>query len=434
MSESIAGSYATLAGIEIVNNSRTFGYLKAGLGPGSISVYGDCGGCPNIVELLDCDDVTGYDRPSADNAPWYSSDNPESGDFLGFLMDEFEGLNSPFMRPFKETVGNGGVLSRSRLKSREMTWRGFLFGKTCCSVLYGLRWLSKTLSRLDSDCQDCFGDDLELLVCCPDADESGVSAFRTIKAVGLTEGPTILNEHKTCTSDCSMGCGGSCILEIEFTLVAVQPWLYSPEIPVYNCVPMADGAQDAAPDSDEECPPFNCSDSLFESAGPCQLPLLPPTATYTNLCFDSVNPQINRANYLSVPRVLWNSLDEVVPVITISNRGPTTVPGVALSFYSSPDGNPCGDLLLNTPECDNLCDDLMIAQIPGGSDFYIDGRTRKMSLICQDTNTAFPGERHTNGPWSWPSFSQYGFCMRISFNDVQEDNLCVSLSLVPRTF
>lgn len=375
-----------------------------------------------------------YTSPAVDGSPWYSPDVPESKDFLGLIVDEFKGMDSPFKRTVSESVGNGAVLNRSRLGSRQLKWKGYLFGATCCSVQYGLRWLTKSLSRFGTTCKDCFGDDLELLVCCPDNGESPESPFRLLKGVALVEGPVITNEHKTCSSGCSYGCGGSCILEIEFTLVASQPYFYSPPLPVYDCVVLGDGADDSFIFSDIACPPFNCSDALFEAAGPCQLPVLPPTATYSSLCFTNAEGTFNRANYLSVPRSSWKFLEEVVPVITVTNFGPITSTGVKLSFYSSPDGNPCGDLLLNPPECDNLCDDLVLTNLPGGSTFYIDGRTRKMSLICGDNNTAFPGERHSNGPWSWPVFSDIGFCMQVLFQDLTEDSICVSLSLVPRTF
>jgi len=341
--ESAAGTYAELAGIEIVNNTRVMSYLENGLGPASLNIYGDCNGncgCSNLIELLDCPGVTGYVDPATDIAPWYSADISESADFLGFYADEFTGLDSPFTRDVKQTVNNGGVLSRSRLSTRELTWRGYLFGATCCSVQYGLRWLSKTLSRFNVPCKDCFGDDLEFLFCCP-AVSGSIDPFRTLKGVGLTEGPIIVSERATCRSGCSSGCGGSCIIEIEFTLVASQPYFYSTEIPIYNCINLAEGALEGAPAPELDCPPFDCSDPLFTVAGACQLPSLPPIATYSNTCFDSIELLFDRINYISVPRSYWGDLEEVVPVITISNFGPLTSDGVKLSFYTSPDDNPC---------------------------------------------------------------------------------------------
>ena|SRR5688572_1799682 len=439
MADSIAGSYATLAGIEFVNDHRTFSYLANGLGPSSLNIRGDCG-CSNIVELLDCPEVTGYISPETDNAPWYSADNPASAGFLGFLTDEFEGMNSTFTRQVSENIGNGGVLNRSRLGTREMTWRGFLFGSSCCSVQYGLRWLSKTLSRFDSQCRDCFGDDLELLVCCPDADApaTGIaSPFRLLKGVGLISGPEILSERKTCTSNCSGGCGGSCILEVEFTLVATQPYFYNTPVPVYDCINLLENATTPVTDDSVDCGPEDCSDVFFGVDGLCEQPALPPTAVYTNSCFGTMITPL--ATYLTVPSSAWTELEEVVPVISITT-GPLSVARLQLGFYTSATDNPCGDLLSYPPDCDVVCDELGIIAIPANSTFYIDGRTQKMSVICPNQQP-FPGERLTTGPWSWPSFSCYGFCLEILFDSAPGaftssgyEFTCVSLTLVPRTF
>lgn len=432
MAESIAGTWASIAGIEIINDSRTFSYLKNGLGPGSVSVYGDCG-CSNIIDLLDCPGITGYITPSQDDAPWYTADIPASADFLGMVVDKFEGLNSPFTRSVQQAIGNGGILTRSRLKTRELHWSGFLFGTTCCSVQYGLRWLTQTLSRFGTNCSDCFGDDLELLICCPQEGESTTgnnSPFRTLKGVALLEGPTIISERKTCTSNCSSGCGGSCILEIEFTLVATQPYFYSPEIPVVDCANLFDGAVPPYTDIDVPCGPFDCSNLVNCSSG-----ALPPTATYVNNCIDPFITPL--ANYYTVPRSSWNEFDEVVPIISITT-GIYQLGHIKLGFYSSSSGNPCGDLVNDPPDCDIICDSLDITAIPPLSTFYIDGRTRKMAIICND-GTAWAGERLTAGPWSWPSFNCLGFCMEVQFESNGTVNpgervSCVSISIVPRTF
>lgn len=434
MPETSAGTYATLANVEIINNQRTLTYLQNGLGPGSLTVHGDCGNCENILELLNCPGITGYIDPETDVAPWFSPTIPESKEFLGLFVDEFDGLSSPFTRDVSETVNNGGILNRSRLSTRSMTWRGFLFGGTCCGTYYGLRWLSKTLSRFDANCRDCFGDDLELLVCCPCEGQSGIEAFRTLKGVGLLEGPVIQSQRKTLSSGCTTaGCSGSCIIEVEFTLVATQPYLYSEEVAVYDCVSLGLNGVTPVTNAEEPCGPFDCSDAILEAN--CPSPEVPPAATYQNSCLTDVELNLTRALYLTIPRIVWPDLEEVVPVITIDNNSGFALTGVKIGFYTSDSNNPCGDLLENPPECAALCDELVIGYIPGQSSFYIDGRTRKMALICDNNNTAFPGERHTNGPWSWPTFNSEGFCMEIQFVDEpQADDVCVSLSLIPRSF
>jgi hypothetical protein len=429
MSESAAGSYASLGGTEIVNDERTVAYLLNGLRPPSLDVRGSCS-CENIAELVG---DAPYTTPEIDDAPWFSSDIPESGRFAGFLVSEFEGMGSTFTRAITETIHDGAILGRGRLNARTMVWKGFLLGADCCAVAYGLRWLTKVLSDI-GDCRDCDGEDLELLVCCPEiisesfgiVDTEGVEALRKLKNVGLIVGPTVLSNHKTGCGNC----GASCITEIEFSLVAAQPFMYSAPIPLYECESLALNKSTRVSDSDVSCAPTNCADILLEST--CPSPDLPPTATYTNSCF--VESPIYSALYLTVPRAAWGSLEEVVPVITIST-GPLSIQSIILGFYTSISDNPCGDLITNPPNCDVMCDELKIIVIPPLSKFYIDGRTKQMALICND-GSVFPGEPLTAGPWSWPSFSKFGFCLEVLFPDnsttPSSADVCVSLTIVPR--
>lgn len=427
MADSVAGSFAMLAGTEIVNDQRTTNYLQNGLRPSSLQVKGNCG-CENIRELVGCDPLP-YTTPATDNAPWYSADIPESARFAGFLMTEFEGMGSTFTRSTAETIHDGAVFGRGHLGGRSLTWTGLLLGQDCCAVAYGLRWLTKTLAQ-SSACRDCSGDDLELLVCCPvSGSEPGVEAFRKLKNVAAISGPTILDEHVTgCGS-----CGASCVMEIEFTLMAAQPFFYSEPVPVYNCIVLGPNGVEPVTDSTTECPVTNCGDFITDIL--CPPPVLPPTATYSNPCFTDNSPYL--ATYLTFPRSLWDFLEEVVPVISITTGG-GPVTDIQIGFYSSASGDPCGDLLLNPPLCDVICDEVRILGLPANSTFYIDGRTKKMALICGATSI-FPGEPLTQGPWSWPSFSDFGFCMEIKYPDpvssgLSFNDVCISVSLVPRTF
>lgn len=683
MSDSVAGAAAWLGGTEIVNDSRTIAYMRNGIKPETLTVNGDCG-CSNTLALAGCDDE--YTTPAEDVAPWYDPAIPESAEFAGFLSTEFEGLNSTYARSVTESIGDGATLGRSRFGSRTMTWKGFLFGSSCCGVAYGLRWLGKKLQGTKNCGNNCFGDDLELLVCCPTLEAaqglgpnlvcnssfdnssvyyagtgntvitwmdipnySGIGAlqvsnpvggsitfstgsasssncfmavtanksyklsfyikgntgaasqivgvtfnwynnldafigqtvlsdigsdsssdwslltatgtsplaatsvrinftigdgltlpneihiiddvalnqvnyapivdpFRTIKNVSLLDGPVISSERKM-GSTCGGTCGGATAIEIEFSLIGAQPWLYSAPIPVVNCVPVdsnsvpiiggvlsgtitnnpllaagtsitstafaslplvvsegvlylildplgiagqpetvlvtahtagsttitvkrgqlgtiarqhASGTQWQLA---SDCAPVNCGDALtYELVNQlglsCAPPSLPPTSTYVGCYVPDVNTY--RAVYITAPRAMWNSLSEVVPVITIQTGGLPLI-GARIGFYSSADGNPCGDLINVPPACDLVCDTLSIVGIPANSKFYIDGRTNKMSLIC-GTNAVFPAEPYTLGPFSWPSFDCYGFCMEFAYNPTfTSDELCVSLSLVPRT-
>lgn len=687
MSDNLAGAAAWLGGTEIVNDSRTTAYMRNGIKPETLSVNGDCG-CGNILVLAGCDSE--YTTPAEDNAPWYDSAIPESAEFAGFLSTEFEGMSSTYSRSVTESIADGATLGRSRFGSRQLTWKGFLFGSSCCGVAYGLRWLGKTLQGSKNCGNNCFGDDLELLVCCPsmeaalgygpnilcngsfnndtgfwtstgssainwvnnptfdspgamrtingatgaitfntgstsdplcvlsvigsktyklslqvigaegsdsevlgvtfnwfnslgvalaptvlsnlgsdnDSDwslrEATVTApatavtvridfsigdaftiagqahivdevsfnqtnyapvvdpFRTLKGVSLLEGPLVVSERKM-GSTCGGRCGGSTAVEVEFSLVASQPWMYSAPIPVVNCVKVQENsvpligstlvgrlsvaatnidttlqstdfaflpvvtassnifitldpyAAYGAPEVvrvtghvanstsitvaraqqgttarshpinanpilntfwllQADCSPADCDFGLQElihkEFPACGGPTLPPTPSYSGCITLDINQW--RAVYVTAPRTMWNSLSEVVPVITIETGGLPVI-GARLGFFTSADGNPCGDLINTPPTCDLICDSLYFLSIPGNSKFYIDGRTKKMSLVC-GTNAVFPGERYTLGPFSWPSFDCYGFCMEFAYNQLTgSDEMCVSLSLVPRT-
>lgn len=584
MADNISGSAAWLGGVEIVNDQRTYAYLTQ-CEDFNFKISGNCS-CSNIRELADCD-AEDYVSPAVDEAPWYDPLIPESANFAGFLVSEFNGLGSTFTREIAETISDGGVLGRSRLASRTLTWRGFLFGSTCCAVAYGLRWLGKQFQGTKNCGNSCFGDDLEILMCCPTFDESQglgsnlfskvweegnvdttisnvaqpslgdsgsvrivsddvyaivdsesievspgivyrislpvygstsiqfefsvdwydaldvlistsssgpicstsaggwetcdysatapnnaataifhvtigdgvtdltgeeffidydnveiqgfennpIDAFRTMKNVGLLEGPLIISQRKG-----GCGCGASCIVEIEFSLGSPQPYLYGTPIPVVNCVNAAENSIDIVSSETEDCPPIDCglpvAEALADFFPDCDPGDLPPVPTYTNTCLsDDVTGY--RAVYITAQRSLWDSLSDVVPVITIINNNSIPIYSMRLGFYTSANGNPCGDLINNPPLCDSICDTLGIVFIPGNSQFYIDGRTKKMSLVC-GTNTVFPGEPYTSGPFSWPSFDCYGFCMEFAYApmflyEAPVEDVCVSLSLVPRT-
>lgn len=457
--DAIAGFAAFLGGVEIVNASRTTAYLNNGLKPDSMSIVADCG-CPGLIEIIGCDEA--YTDPETDNAPWYSADHSESSGFAGFFPTEFEGMSSPFQRDVTENISDGGALGRSRVGSRTFTWRGFLLGANCCSVAYGFRWLAQTLRAATADCGGCQGQDLELLVCCPGTElvddyggydqgygiepvsDPSIEAFRTLKNVALLEGPEIVSERRVaggCTG--AGGCGGSVMMEIEFSLVAAIPWMFRSEVPVVNCIDLSDGVTRVTTET-PDCPPIDCGQDFFNlylQGRGCEVPELPPVATYAIDCL-ALPATLETAVYITVPRTTWREFEEAVPYIVIES-GTQFITDLQLGFYTSASGDPCGDLAINGPLCDVVCDKLTILAIPANAKFIIDGRTRTMSVVCQD-NTAFPGERFTLGAFSWPVFSCFGFCLEIAYSldgagdppNLSLPNLgngCVSLSMIPRS-
>lgn len=180
MPDAAAGGAAFLNGQEIVNDARTMAYLEAGYGPTSLRVSGGCA-CPRIRELIECNSDP-YASPSSDPAPWYDASVPESADFAGFLTTDFEGLGSTYTRTSTDKITGGAVLGRLRPQPRTLTWKGLLFGRSDSAVQFGLRWLTANLRG--TNCA-CGGEDLDILVSCPE------TVVPAVPVCGPTSSPSV---------------------------------------------------------------------------------------------------------------------------------------------------------------------------------------------------------------------------------------------------
>lgn len=457
MPDSPAGSAAFMSGQEIVNDERTLAYLAAGYGPTSLQVNGCCS-CPRIRELIECDSDP-YLAPSVDPAPWYDSSVPESADFAGFLTTEFEGLGSTYTRSGTDKVTGGAVLGRLRPGPRTMTWRGFLFGRSDCAVRYGLSWMTANLAG--NGCAGCGGEELDLLVCCPELTEtppvsgcaslpainrpdpcppfSQPDAFRTLKNVGLIDGPKILSQRKV-----GCGCGsGSCngddtvIMEIEFSLMAGNPYMYG--CPVCLCVdstfPVADeedcdwlkvldsnsppeGCGDATCPEDDDC---SQTDSLCD---PAELPTIP---AFSDSCF--CDPLAPVRTCCPVSADSFGQFFEGAPVIEIYS-GSMPMRSTTIRFFDNLQGLDCCDIATNP--CLN-CDSVKVRFIPPFSTLTIDGTTRSVTLLCPGMDTPIRAEHLTVTPFAWPILQCIDFCICTETDGVSvATDATVSVSIAPR--
>lgn len=458
MPESAAGGAAFLSGEEIVNDARTLAYLDAGYGHPSLRVAGGCA-CPRIRELIECDSDP-YVSPISDPAPWYDSSVPESADFAGFLTTEFEGLGSTFTRANTDKITGGAVLGRLRPQPRTLTWRGYLFGRSDCAVQYGLKWMTANLRG--TTCV-CGGEELELLYCCPELTEtppvSGCTslpaiarpgscppftepdAFRTLKNVGLIDGPKILDQRRI---GCSTGCGGdSCdgdtlMIHVEFSLLAGNPYFFG--CPVCLCsekpFPVADladcqwikVANSNAPGIDcsntATCPPAaDCSDD-GDNCSKLSLPVIPP---FKDKCFcDAIAPV---QFCCGVPADTFGQFFEGAPVIEIYS-GSSAMRATTIRFFENLIGQDCCDVA-NNP-CVN-CDELKIRFIPAKSTMTIDGTTRSITLLCPGMTTPMQAEHLTVTPFSWPILQCIDFCICTETDGgVVASDATVTVSIVPR--
>lgn len=444
MPNTAAGTMAFLNGSEIINNARTVDYIRNGYGPSTLRVENDCG-CPQSRELANCDGASStlpYTSPATDPAPWYSPTIPESIDFAGLFVTEFTGLGSPFFRSVTSTITGGGVLGRLRAKERTLVWRGFLVGRTCCGVSYGLRWLTQQLAgSAASGCGDCSTEDLDLLICCPDTpgptpcdigpDILSIpndDAFRTLKAVGLIVGPNIISERPT---GCS--CGASCITEIEFSLVAGQPYLYRQPVTIGDCVLFPPAPVTCVefikvpPGTLADCGDATCPDPASCTHDPrCPEPSLPvATDEIENCACDPFDPV---QTCFSIPTSAFGNFFEGVPIITISS-GSSALHGVTVRFFENPANLSC-DVVAADP-C-GQCDELQVRFIPAFSTLTIDGTTKKITILCPG-GIEEPGEKYTTSPFSWPVLKCIGTCICIEVDSATAaSDACATVVVVPR--
>lgn len=282
MSQQAMASYLSLGGNEIVNAARLKAYVDAGLAPSGFNIL--CSGCEGLEDILQCinEDAPpgGYQLPElpalpADpeghwRAPWYDPNVPESKNFAGLLVTSVT-VSSPYSREVTNGIGNGGTLGRLRINPRTIVVHGFLIGKTCCATQYGLQWLTSVLTG--SGCENCGGDDLDFLTCCPSINgedacitvtdpetgrgtiyvrpneeseyERADDFWRTMHNVGLVSGPDVIS----CKGN-SCGCGCGALIEVEFTLAAASPYMNSLEKEILHVVPTLVGCKDN-PDDEE---------------------------------------------------------------------------------------------------------------------------------------------------------------------------------------
>lgn len=166
-------------GHEIANYNRTVSYIENGLlSDPRVNAAPGCG--------CDAIDEGPYESPVIDEAPWYTSTRPESGDFLGMILDRIE-INGPFARSVTARGGNGSVIGPERLRGRVLSFRGILYAASPQAMDYGKRWLAEALR----DCGSLCGlGDLCLLPACPEDEDDTDQFFRTLKRTALIDGPT----------------------------------------------------------------------------------------------------------------------------------------------------------------------------------------------------------------------------------------------------
>lgn len=174
-------------------------------GPGLIEVDEFCWGpiqpCPDgCRSMLGYDDSwTGLQEFLGDNtyrpelAPWYVSEQPESGEFIGLSVMKVDGLDTtPVERTLTPLIGSGSVASASRNPHRTISFEAVLIGCTHVGLVYGLRWLTCLLLETTYDSRST----LRYLSAHPEY--SAVDPAKLVREANglvLTAAPTVVEEY-----------------------------------------------------------------------------------------------------------------------------------------------------------------------------------------------------------------------------------------------
>lgn len=424
--------WLSYAGTEIVNEARLSAYTVSLGIPGS-----QCEDCPTLIAAFEHEP---YTTPAADNAPWYDSQIPESGQVAGFYIRAIDGLGDTATRRVDELARNGAVVGSRRRASRQLNITIQAVAASDCAMSYAMGWLAKVLRG--SDCSPvssvfgssvgtgCASETLCMLTCCPLTPADVPKYLTSLYRVGVTQGPVVVANSHESTFQPGDECG-LVICDAEVTFTAGDPGWYSPAVniidtdlaPFYvgNTATITPNRQyritvpcdPLTSDSDaivcEPIPPNGCATTIVPASQvlpqPCiGIPDYPATGMDTTY------------NYYSIPIDVSNISQwmDLVPKITYQpgQMGPTGDPmnpqsignfegPIAFQLRRVTPGSPCG--VMSDP-CD-VCMELFAPLWPRASTGVADWIYRKLFRIESNGVGICPLPVYTRGlvPFDWPT-------------------------------
>ncbi|KAB7761177.1 hypothetical protein [Mycolicibacterium mucogenicum] len=157
-------------------------------------------------------------------APWHSTRQPESAEFLGFWVTKVEGLGPvPVQRPITEAVGNGGFAGPHRDTTRKVTFEALVIGCTHAGANFGLNWLACRLRETN----DTGGGVLRYMASHPD--DTGATTdtlVREAHGVVLTKAPEIVVEQVGGGEDHRQ----ANVYKVTWEFTITAPYVYHPPI------------------------------------------------------------------------------------------------------------------------------------------------------------------------------------------------------------
>lgn len=388
------------AGTEVLNAPRTVAYAETML-PGTKLT--DCTDCDVLAAAID---DAPYSTPSADAAPWYDPEVPQSANFLGFYPLELQGFTkSTRTGTANESTHDGGYVSGVRSETREMRVRGLLIGTNVEAAEVGMSWLKNVVQG--SACADCEGDDLCFMTSCPTVgqydseavmDAAVTRVLRHVRDVTCISGPEPINEY-------NLRSGGH-MIEVEVTFVAGTPHLYSDPISVAK----AEGTTLTAVDPTASI--FSVSTLPACAFEPTVLPLLdpdcpvvpdPPYVPALGTQFCAPEPATFFSYAIHIPASMLHAWNDAVPTLTITT-GEQAVRHVRIRFLPR---IPETANVANLDPC-SACSSFIIHYIPGSTVAVVDGMTERVSM--QRSNASAQAAEHLltgvgTDVFEWPVLS-----------------------------
>ncbi|WP_030672509.1 hypothetical protein [Streptomyces sp. NRRL B-1347] len=473
--------YITLGGVEIANAARLAAYLDAESVGSPLSSFTPCS-CPTITaESLG--DLP-YTTPAEDEAPWYDPDLPVSEDFAGLLVLSIEGLDEyPVRRAVTNAVTGGGVLGPARVLPRTMVVTGILLGRTCCGVEYGLHWLSEALQGCAGN--ECDGDCMELLSCCPDEELSeeclNEAHRRTLRRVALVDGPRVVSRAGDGCSAGECAASGADVVTVEFTLVAATPWLWTDPVPLIEVAPPLDDSTECVTwcldggtedptlclELTETCPPgsFGVEETteacdlawpVNEDDGPCDgtcrlAACADPTALCPDpLCKTPTPPTVEapQETCFCLPLAVERRCCDVdlsacpawavdVPIIIV-RAGSKDLRNLTITFFErSPNHEDMTCEEIADAERCNTVAVFHIAYVPAGGALTLDGQTGRPIVECGGVCESSPDVYGLDGgPLKFPTLTcaSYVICMESDLLHPPSGDAVVTVSVTGRGF
>lgn len=228
--------FLNFCGIEIANAARTVEYLRNGLGDTMQGHWelGDGALCSVLYRLGSGCTPTAFVSPAADPAPWWNAAEPGAEDFLGFVLLKIDGYDSTLNRGYTNRLNSlgGAVFAQQNRQGRVWKFRAAMISASDAGAEYGLRWLTQTLQT--TACDTCGSCQLSVRLVCPPGDCSDEDLGEWMSyEVALVDGPHEVEQRSPgAPADTLAGCRDFVIL--EWTMVAGNPLLYKPSVPLMD--------------------------------------------------------------------------------------------------------------------------------------------------------------------------------------------------------